>query len=66
MISCLESKLNGHVDGAKGWVVSVNIGASAMFHYDNFGRHIGNEISIDKLKNTLTLCSGDIVIFNGG
>jgi hypothetical protein len=46
-----------HVDGSKGWVISVSLGCSAVFRYGLFQ---------DRCTNTEILRSGDVAVFNGG
>jgi len=51
-----KAALQGHFDGALGWVLSVSIGNSVLFTISDSNK--GEEISIQ-------LDSGDIVLFNG-
>ncbi len=48
---------SSHVDGAKGWAVSISIGHSCIFYYSlgKFGKKIYVQLN-----------SGDILVFNGG
>jgi len=46
-----------HLDGAKGWVLSVSIGDSADFFYS---------IGLEGSRTEVRLESGDVIIFNGG
>jgi len=53
-----NGKLQSHVDGALGWVLSVSIGNSVLFTISD------SQNSKDKI--TIQLDSGDVILFNGG
>eukprot|EP01083_Nonionella_stella_P047860 128111_1 len=52
-----DGRFGSHLDGAKGWVVAVSVGCSAIFFYSSgrFGE-----------RSYIRLDSGDAVVFNGG
>eukprot|EP01079_Euglenida_sp_SAG-EU17-18_P004009 gene4009-4361_t len=50
-----------HVDGSKGWVVSISVGASAAFTVSE-----SQAVCPGGAAGVYKICTGDVMVFNGG